>query len=99
MTYYRTAYRSIAGLQALHQLFDARHVAFGVERVGGEAVGVVPGEHQLELDVIRMADRLQRFLDAETARVGRLAGCQIFVLRPVGKLAGAEATHAVDLVG
>src|SRR5712691_13514660 len=91
--------RSIAGLQALHQMLYARYIAIRVERVGGKAIRVVTGEHQLEFDIVGVADRLQRLLDAEAARVRRLAGRGLLVLRPVGELAGAEAAHAVDLVG
>ena len=46
-----------------------------------------------------MADRLQRFLNAVTPRVGLFAGRGGLVLRPVRELAGAETPHAVDLVG
>ena len=59
----------------------------------------MPGEHQLELDIVRMADRLQGLLDAVTPGVGLLAGRGRLVLRPVREQAGAEAAHAVDLVG
>src|SRR5215468_4245232 len=45
-----------------------------------------------------MSDRLQCLLNAEAARIGFLPGRGRIVLRPVRKLAGAKATHAVDLV-
>ena len=50
---------SIAGLQALDQLAHRRHVAVCVERVRGEAIGIMSGEHQLTLDIIGVPDRLQ----------------------------------------
>src|SRR5581483_496358 len=65
----------------------------------GKPIGVVAGKHQLELDIVGMADGLQRLLNAEAARIGLLAGSTGFVLRPVGELAGAETAHAADLVG
>src|SRR5271169_2919396 len=49
---------SVAGLQALDQLAHRRHIAVGIKRVGGEAIAVVPGKHQLLLDIIRVTDRL-----------------------------------------
>src|SRR5213080_2985013 len=91
--------RSIAGLEALDQFAHGRHVAVGVKRVRGKAISVVPGKHQLELDIVRVADRLQRFLDAVTPRIGLLAGRGGLVLRPVRELAGAETAHAFDRVG
>jgi len=41
----------------------------------------VAGEHQLELDIRRSGGLLQRLLDAEAARIRRLAGRGLLVLR------------------
>jgi len=71
---------SVAGLQAFDQLSHRRHIAVCVEWVGSEAISVVPGEHQLEFDIVRVADRLKCLLDAEAARVGLLPCCTCFVL-------------------
>src|SRR5438552_7684320 len=90
---------SIACLQALHQLSYGGHIAVCVERVRGEAIGIMSGEHQLTLDIIRVPDRLQRLLNAVAARIGFPPRRARVVLRPVGELASAEATHAADLVG
>ena len=46
-----------------------------------------------------MADILQRFLDAEGARIGLAACGARLILRPVGKLAGRKTAHAGDLIG
>src|SRR3954453_23721970 len=73
-------------------------MAIGVERVAGEAIGVVAGEHELELDILGMADHLQRLLDTEAARIGFLARRAGLVLRPVREGAGTETAHAVDLI-
>src|SRR6185437_7317075 len=75
-----------------------RDEAIGVERIAGETIGVVAGEHKLELDILGVADGLQRLLDAEAARVRLLRRGAFLVLRPVRELTGAEAAHAVDLV-
>src|ERR1700722_20399193 len=94
----RAGGNSVAGLQALDQLAHRRHEAVGIERVRGEAEGVVAREHELEFDVVAMGDVLQRLLDAEAPGIGLLAGGAFLVLRPVRELAGREAAYAVDLV-
>src|SRR5262249_50100810 len=90
---------SIAGPQAVDQLPHSRDIAVRIKRVRSKAEGIVAGEHQLEFDIVGMPDRLQGLLNAEASRVGLLAGRGRLVLRPVGEQAGAETTHAVDLVG
>src|SRR5215469_17556254 len=80
--------RLVAGQQPRDQLLHRRDEAVAVEGVAGEAVGVVAREHQLELDVVGMADRLQRLLDTEAARIRLLSGAAGLVLGPVGELAG-----------
>src|SRR3546814_12966232 len=79
------------------QLAHRRDEAVAVERIAGEAEGVVPGEHELMPDVRAVDDRLQRLLDAVGARVGAApVGARLF-LRPVAYLAARQAAHAVDL--
>src|ERR1700736_6844220 len=90
---------SIACLQALHQLSYGRHIAVCIERVRGEAIGIMSGEHQLTFDIVGMSDRLQRLLNAVAARIGFPPRRARLVLRPIGELASAEATHAGDLIG
>src|ERR1700728_2194293 len=81
-------YASIPRLQLLDQLTDRRHETVRIIWIATETIGVVTGEHKVELDIVGMADGLQRLLDAETARIGLLAGRARLVLRPVRKLAG-----------
>src|SRR5215470_45731 len=64
---------SVAGLQALHQLSHKGDIPVRIERIGGEAIGVVPCKHQLALDIVGMPDRLEGLLDTKAARIGLLA--------------------------
>src|SRR6266446_1197597 len=75
--------RSVAGLQAFDQVSHRRHIAVCVERVRSEAISVVPSEHQLEFDIVRVADRLKCLLNAEAARVCLLPCGTRFVLGPI----------------
>src|SRR6478735_4756498 len=55
-------------------------------------------EHQVLLDWAAMGDVLQRFLDAEAARVGEPSRRILLVIGPGRKSALAEAAHAVGLI-
>src|SRR5262249_46342139 len=93
------AIASITRGDAVDELLHRRHEAAGIEGIILEAIGIMAGEHQLVFGTIRMAYLLQRLLDAEGARIGLLAGGAALILRPIREAAGAEAAHAVDLVG
>jgi hypothetical protein len=58
----------------------------------------VAGEHELVVDLVGVADLLQRLLDAEAARIGEAAGRILLIVRPGGEAALAEATHAIGLI-
>ena len=74
---------SVAGLQAFDQSPDRRHIAVCCRMGRRRSDSVVPGEHQLEFDIVRVADRLQCLLNAEAARVGLPSRRTRFVLGPL----------------
>src|SRR5215510_1059681 len=89
---------SVARLDPLDQLLNRRNEAIRVERVVFEPVSIVTCKHQLIFRVIRVADLLQRLLYAIRSWIGLLSGRALLILRPVREEAGAQTTHAVDLV-
>src|SRR3974390_2879339 len=92
-----------AGQYPLHKLLHCRNKPIRVEWISRKPKRVVAAEHQVLLYCRRfvalMRNILQRFLNAEAARVGTLAGGMIrFRLCPVGEAALTEAAHARGLI-
>lgn len=71
---------SAARHDAVHKFLHRWNMAIGVERIFREAIRIVAREHQLVLHITAMCNVLQRFLDAEAARIGGLARGEVAVL-------------------
>src|SRR3989338_5474009 len=89
---------SIAGQETVHKLLNGRDESVFVERVGGEHVGIVTGEHQVFFQLAAVGDGLKRLLNTKRAGVRYLAGRAFFVISPITEPAGTQAPYAVLLV-
>src|SRR3546814_10256521 len=73
---------SIPRQNPVHQLLHRRGEIVRIKGIGFEVERGMAREHQILLDVAAMRDVLQRFLDAEAARIGEIAGRVIVMVLP-----------------
>ena len=88
----------VARPDALDKLPDRRHEPVRIKGIAFELERAVPGKDEIFVDGSAMRYVLQRFLDAETSRVGEIAGRPVVIILPRRKAAVRQAAHAVCLV-